>query len=170
VIIDLATLEARANRPSRLETGPYITGEAARQMCCDTGITRIVTDPRSQPLDVGTQGSGFTVAISQAIIARDKHCVHEGYEAPTPKAAGPTPSPGQTALPTDRPAGSGAPAWACGFSEGAKRSRIRQIHHKHHRIEQGKHSVENGELRCGYHHDAQDAHQKRQHGTYANAA
>ena len=146
VIIDLATLEGRANRPSRLENGQYITGEAARQMCCDAGITRIVTDPRSQPLDVGTQGSGFTVAMSRAIIARDKHCVHEGCEAPP---------------------------WACGFREGAKRSRIRQIHHKHHRVDRGKHSVENGELRCWYHHDqqhAQDAHQKQQHGTYANAA
>jgi Domain of unknown function (DUF222) len=134
VIIDLATLEGRANRPSRLENGQYITGEAARQMCCDAGVTRIVTDPRSQPLDVGTQGSGFTVAMSRAIIARDKHCVHEGCEAPP---------------------------WAC------------EIHHKHHRADQGKHSVENGELRCWYHHDhqhAQDAHQKRQHGTYANAA
>ncbi len=39
VIIDLATLEGRANRPSRLENGQYITGEAARQMCCDAGIT-----------------------------------------------------------------------------------------------------------------------------------
>ena len=146
VIIDLATLEGRANRPSRLENGQYITGEAARQMCCDAGITRIVTDPRSQPLDVGTQGSGFTVAMSRAIIARDKHCVHEGCEAPP---------------------------WACGFSEGAKRSRLRQIHHKHHRVDRGKHSVENGELRCWYHHDhqhAQDTHQKQQHGTYANAA
>jgi Domain of unknown function (DUF222) len=134
VIIDLATLEGRANRPSRLENGQYITGEAARQMCCDAGITRIVTDPRSQPLDVGTQGSGFTVAMSKAIIVRDKHCVHEGCEAPP---------------------------WAC------------EIHHKHHRVDRGKHSVENGELRCWYHHDhqhAQDAHQKRQHGTYANAA
>ena len=134
VIIDLATLEGRANRPSRLENGQYITGEAARQMCCDAGITRIVTDPRSQPLDVGTQGSGFTVAMSRAIIARDKHCVHEGCEAPP---------------------------WAC------------EIHHKHHRVDRGKHSVENGELRCWYHHDhqhAQDAHQKQQHGTYANAA
>ena len=134
VIIDLATLEGRANRPSRLENGQYITGEAARQMCCDAAITRIVTDPRSQPLDVGTQGSGFTVAMSRAIIARDKHCVHEGCEAPP---------------------------WAC------------EIHHKHHRVDRGKHSVDNGELRCWYHHDhqhAQDAHQKRQHGTYANAA
>jgi Domain of unknown function (DUF222) len=134
VIIDLATLEGRANKPSRLENGQYITGEAARQICCDAGITRIVTDPRSQPLDVGTQGTGFTVAMSRAIIARDKHCVHEGCEAPP---------------------------WAC------------EIHHKHHRVDRGKHSVENGELRCWYHHDhqhAQDAHQKRQHGTYANAA
>jgi Domain of unknown function (DUF222) len=134
VIIDLATLEGRANKPSRLENGQYITGEAARQMCCDAGITRIVTDPRSQPLDVGTQGSGFTVAMSRAIIARDKHCVHEGCEAPP---------------------------WAC------------EIHHKHHRVDQGKHSVDNGELRCWYHHDhqhTQDALQKRQHGTYANAA
>jgi Domain of unknown function (DUF222) len=134
VIIDLATLEGRANRPSRLENGQYITGEAARQMCCDAGITRIITDPRSQPLDVGTQGSGFTVAMSRAIIARDKHCVHEGCEAPP---------------------------WAC------------EIHHKHHRVDRGKHSVDNGELRCWYHHDyqhAQDAQQKRQYGTYANAA
>ena len=82
VIVDLDTLESRANRPARLENGQHITGEAARQMCCDAGITRIITDPRSQPLDVGTETRTFPAAMARAIIARDKHCVHPGCEAP----------------------------------------------------------------------------------------
>ena len=82
VTIDLDTLEGRANRPARLENGQFITGEAARQMCCDAGITRIVSGPRSQPLDVGTETRNFPAPMAKAIIARDKHCVHEGCEAP----------------------------------------------------------------------------------------
>ncbi len=82
VVVDIATLEGRANRPARLENGQYITGEAARQMCCDAGITRIISGPRSQPLDVGTETRNFPAPMAKAIIARDKHCVHEGCEAP----------------------------------------------------------------------------------------
>ena len=82
VIVDIETLERRANRPARLENGRYITGEAARKMCCDAGITRIVSGPRSQPLDVGTATRSFPAPMAKAIIARDKHCVHPGCEAP----------------------------------------------------------------------------------------
>ena len=69
VIVDIETLERRANRPARLENGEYITGEAARKMCCDAGITRIVSGPRSQPLDVGTATRSFPAPMAKAIIA-----------------------------------------------------------------------------------------------------
>ena len=82
VVVDIDTLERRANRPARLENGQLISGEAARQMCCDAGITRVVSGPRSQPLDVGTETRSFPAPMARAIIARDKHCVHPGCEAP----------------------------------------------------------------------------------------
>jgi hypothetical protein len=81
-LVDIDTIAGRANKSARLENGQYITGEAARRLCCDAGITRIVAGPKSQPLDVGTETRNFPAPMAKAIIARDKHCVHPGCEAP----------------------------------------------------------------------------------------
>ncbi len=81
-MVDIETLAGLANRPATLENGAHLTGEAARRLACDAGISRIITTGKSQPLDVGTETRTWSAAMSRAIIARDKHCVHQGCEAP----------------------------------------------------------------------------------------
>jgi hypothetical protein len=81
-IVDIETLAGLANRPATLENGAYLSGEAARRLACDAGLSRIITGGKSQTLDVGTETRVWSAAMSKAIIARDKHCVHDGCEAP----------------------------------------------------------------------------------------
>jgi hypothetical protein len=82
VIIDIETLEGRSNTPALLENGDLISAERARTMCCDAAFTRIITDMKDRPLNIGTESRNWPAHIARAIIARDKHCVHEGCEAP----------------------------------------------------------------------------------------
>lgn len=81
-IVDVETLAGLADRPATLENGAYLSGEAARKLACDAGLSRIITAGKSQTLDVGTETRTWSAAMSKAIIARDKHCVHDGCEAP----------------------------------------------------------------------------------------
>jgi Domain of unknown function (DUF222) len=54
VILSLETLEGRARaQGAELDRGGVISGEAARRLACDCGISRIITGPRGEPLDVG---------------------------------------------------------------------------------------------------------------------
>jgi Domain of unknown function (DUF222) len=81
-IVDIETLAGLANRPATLENGAFLTGEQARRLACDAGLSRNITAGKSQTLDVGTETRTWSAAMAKAIIARDKHCVHEGCEAP----------------------------------------------------------------------------------------
>jgi hypothetical protein len=82
VVIDIETLERRANTPARLDNGDLISAETARKLCCDAGFSRIITDMKGRPLNIGTNARNWPAHIARAIIARDKHCVHEKCEAP----------------------------------------------------------------------------------------
>ena len=82
VIIGIDALEGRSNTPAVLENGDLISAERARTMCCDAGYTRIICDMKDRPLNIGTDSRNWPAHIARAIIARDKHCVHEGCEAP----------------------------------------------------------------------------------------
>jgi hypothetical protein len=53
VTVDIDTLAARSGGSARLDSGGYLTGEAARRLACDVGIIRMITDPDSMPPDVG---------------------------------------------------------------------------------------------------------------------
>jgi Domain of unknown function (DUF222) len=84
VLVPLDTLEGRA-RAAGAEVSwvqQPISGEAARRLACDARVTRIITGPESQPLDVGRTTRTISPALRRAVIARDRHCVEEGCDRP----------------------------------------------------------------------------------------
>jgi hypothetical protein len=72
--------------PRAAETGwaGPITGEAARRIACDAGITRVITDGPSQPLDVGRRTRTVPPALRTALVVRDRGCVFPGCDRPPP--------------------------------------------------------------------------------------
>ncbi|MGQ0802708.1 MAG: DUF222 domain-containing protein [Actinomycetota bacterium] len=84
VTVPLATLEARVGAPAaELEWSEQpISGEAARRLACDARISRIITDGKSEPLDVGRATCTIPPALRRAVIARDKHCTAPGCDRP----------------------------------------------------------------------------------------
>jgi hypothetical protein len=82
VTLDVETLATGAGRPARLDSGAYVTGEAARKLACDAAVVRILTDPASQPLDVGRATRSVSPAQARAVVHRDRHCRYSGCSAP----------------------------------------------------------------------------------------
>ena len=78
------TLRAYAGAPAAdaaWATQP-ISGEAARRLACDCGISRIITNGASEPLDIGRRTRVIPPALRRAVIARDRHCVAPGCDRP----------------------------------------------------------------------------------------
>jgi Domain of unknown function (DUF222) len=81
--VPLETLEKRRGaHAAGLDWGGVITGEAARRLACDCGVSRIITDGKSEPLDVGRRTRTIPAALRRAVIARDGHCVAPGCDRP----------------------------------------------------------------------------------------
>jgi hypothetical protein len=83
VTIDIDTLAAASGGTARLDSGAYVSGDSARRLACDAGITRLVTDPESMPLDVGRKTRVPSPAQCRAVIHRDRHCRYDGCDAPS---------------------------------------------------------------------------------------
>ncbi|WP_093182075.1 HNH endonuclease [Sanguibacter gelidistatuariae] len=62
-------------------TGP-IPDAVLRRIACDGEITRIIFGPDSQILNISRTKRTFTKEHRRAIVARDRHCVWEGCDAP----------------------------------------------------------------------------------------
>jgi hypothetical protein len=82
VTIDLDSLEGRIGRRCELEDAGAITQEAARRWACDASVTRVITDARSQPLDVGRRTKVVPAPIRRAVAVRDRGCRFPGCERP----------------------------------------------------------------------------------------
>jgi hypothetical protein len=54
----------------------------ARQVACDSALTRIVMGPGSEPLDVGRKTQVVPPAIRRALVARDRGCRFPGCDRP----------------------------------------------------------------------------------------
>jgi Domain of unknown function (DUF222) len=81
--VPLATLELRAGaEAAELDWGAPISGEGARRLACDAGVSRIITDGKSEPLDVGRRTRTIPAALRRAVIARDRRCVTPGCDRP----------------------------------------------------------------------------------------
>jgi hypothetical protein len=80
---DLLTLKRLAGaEAAELDWGCVISGEAARRLACDAGVSRIITDGASEPLDVGRRTRTVPAALRRAVVARDRHCVASGCDRP----------------------------------------------------------------------------------------
>jgi hypothetical protein len=82
VTLDVETLAAASGGSARLDSGAYVSGDIARRLACDAGITRLVTGPESMPLDVGRKTRVPSPAQCRAVIHRDRHCRYDGCSAP----------------------------------------------------------------------------------------
>jgi hypothetical protein len=82
VTMDVEALAAGAGGSARLDSGAYVSGDVARRLACDAGIVRLITGPRSMPLDVGRRRRVPSPALSRAVIQRDQFCRYETCTAP----------------------------------------------------------------------------------------
>lgn len=82
--LDLRDLEqrARAKGATVAWSEQPISGEAARRLACDAAVSRIITNGKSEPLDVGRRTRVVPAALRRAVIARDGHCVEPGCDRP----------------------------------------------------------------------------------------
>jgi hypothetical protein len=68
--------------PGELGWGGPISAEAVRRIGCDAGISRVITDPASIPLDVGRESRTVTAGQWTALVARDRSCAFPGCTRP----------------------------------------------------------------------------------------
>jgi hypothetical protein len=81
-LVPYETLITETGGSATLASGAVISGELARMLACDAGISRIITNGPSEILDVGRATRTVPVGIAKAVIARDRHCTHPGCHAP----------------------------------------------------------------------------------------
>ncbi|MDQ6840326.1 MAG: HNH endonuclease [Actinomycetota bacterium] len=82
VLIDLPTLEARADRPATLDGGGVLTAEAARRLACDADVARVLTGPDGAVVDLGRTARTATADQWRALRLRDGGCTWPGCDRP----------------------------------------------------------------------------------------
>jgi len=82
LLVSLEALTGGAGQPCELDEAGVISAEAARRLACDAGISRIITDGASEPLDVGRRTRTIPPAIRRALVLRDGGCVIAGCDRP----------------------------------------------------------------------------------------
>lgn len=84
--VSLAEIERRAGPELAVtlrEQAPHgLTTATLRRLACDARIARVITDGRSQPLDVGRSSRTPTHAQWVALVARDRGCRWPGCDRP----------------------------------------------------------------------------------------
>jgi len=68
--------------PGDLGWGGPLSAEAVRRIACDAGISRVITDPASVPLDVGREQRTVTAGQWAALVTRDRGCAFPGCTRP----------------------------------------------------------------------------------------
>jgi hypothetical protein len=85
VIVDIpiSTLRNESGAgTATLASGGVVGAATARQFACDAGVSRKITGPASEPLDVGRSTRSIPTAIARQLIAEDVHCRWPGCESP----------------------------------------------------------------------------------------
>ncbi len=82
VTMDLDTLEGRAGQRSELQDAGTITPQTARRIACDANVTRVITDARSEPLDLGRRTKVVPASLRRAVAVRDRGCRFPGCDRP----------------------------------------------------------------------------------------
>ena len=73
----------RPSAPGELGWGGPLSAEAIRRIACDAGVTRVITDAASVPLDVGRESRTVTPGQCAALVARDRGCAFPGCTRPS---------------------------------------------------------------------------------------
>jgi hypothetical protein len=68
--------------PGEIGWGGPISAKAVRRVGCDAGITRVITDPASVPLDVGREQRTVTAGQWAGLVVRDRGCAFPGCTRP----------------------------------------------------------------------------------------
>lgn len=79
-LIQYEALEDRAGIAT--VDGPPLTGAAANRLACDAGISRVITGPRSETLDLGRETRLFSAAQRHALLARHRGCAFPDCDRP----------------------------------------------------------------------------------------
>src|ERR671918_3180783 len=82
VTMNLEALQARARGRASLQDVGTITPEFARRLACEAAITRVITDARSDPLELGRKTKVVPAALRRAVAVRDGGCRFPGCERP----------------------------------------------------------------------------------------
>jgi hypothetical protein len=78
-LLDHQTVDGAA----RLGSGQHVSNDVARQLACDSIITRVLFGPDGMPLNIGRAQRLVPAHIRKAAEARDGGCVFTGCSAPT---------------------------------------------------------------------------------------
>ena len=82
ITVDIDWNTLRSGDGIAATAGESITAEAARRLACDAGITRVITGPDSEVLDIGRRTRTVPTATRRAIERRDRGCTWLGCDAP----------------------------------------------------------------------------------------
>jgi hypothetical protein len=82
-LLPIETLRAETGGIAWLDDGTPITGDTARRMACDAGITRVITGGRSEILDLGRLTPVPSAAQRRAVTLRDGACTFAGCNTPS---------------------------------------------------------------------------------------
>jgi len=83
VTLDIETLERRdGGKRCELADVGRISAEEALLWACDCQVTRVITDAKSRPLDVGRTTRVVPPHLRRALIVRDRWCAFPGCERP----------------------------------------------------------------------------------------
>lgn len=83
VTMDLESLEGRAGRRCELQDAGSITPQAARRLACDADVSRVITDARSVPLELGRKTRILPAPLRRAVVVRDRGCRFPGCDRPS---------------------------------------------------------------------------------------
>lgn len=81
VRVDLSSLQSGSGRSELDDVGP-VTPEAARRWACDANVSRVITDGRTQPLEVGRRTKVVPPPLRRAVAVRDGGCRFPGCGRP----------------------------------------------------------------------------------------
>jgi Domain of unknown function (DUF222)/HNH endonuclease len=82
VTIDHRTLLERSGGHAECADTGSITPEAARRLACDAQITRVITGPGSEPLELGRMTKTVPPGLRRAVSVRDRGCRFPGCGRP----------------------------------------------------------------------------------------
>ena len=71
-----------AGGSAQLASGASVDAATARRLACDASVSRLITGPLSEPLDIGRATRSIPVPMARQLIVEDEHCRWAGCDSP----------------------------------------------------------------------------------------